>query len=39
MGLADYVIGCVFLKPEEPENVRVRSLLSLVVNKGLGLVS
>jgi hypothetical protein len=31
--------GCVFLKPEDLENVRVSSLLSLVANTGLGLVS
>jgi hypothetical protein len=31
--------GCTFLKPEDLENVRVSSLLSLVANTGLGLVS
>jgi predicted Zn-ribbon and HTH transcriptional regulator len=31
--------GCLFLKPEDLENVRVSSLLSLVANTGLGLVS
>jgi hypothetical protein len=30
---------CMFLKPEDLENVRVSSLLSLVANTGLGLVS
>jgi hypothetical protein len=29
----------MFLKPEDLENVRVSSLLSLVANTGLGLVS
>jgi hypothetical protein len=29
----------MFLKPEDLEKVRVSSLLSLVVNRGLGLVS
>jgi hypothetical protein len=29
----------MFLKPEDLENIRVSSLLSLVVNTGLGLVS
>jgi hypothetical protein len=33
------ILGCMFLKPEDLENVRVSSLLSLVVNTGLGLVS
>ena len=33
------ILGCVFLKPEDLENVRVGSLLSLVANTGLGLVS
>jgi hypothetical protein len=31
--------GCMFLKPEDFENVRVSSLLSLVANTGLGFVS
>jgi hypothetical protein len=31
--------GSMFLKPEDLENVRVSSLLSLVANTGLGLVS
>jgi hypothetical protein len=31
--------GCMFLKPEDLENVRVNSLLSLVANTGLVLVS
>ena len=31
--------GCMFLKPEDFKNVRVGSLLSLVANTGLGLVS
>jgi hypothetical protein len=31
--------GCMFLKPKDHENVRVSSLLSLVANTGLGLVS
>jgi hypothetical protein len=31
--------GCVFLKPEDVENVRVSSLLSLVANTEMGLVS
>ena len=31
--------GCKFLKPEDLESVRVSSLLSLVANTGLGLVS
>jgi hypothetical protein len=31
--------GNMFLKPEDLENVRVSSLLSLVANTGLGLVS
>jgi hypothetical protein len=29
----------MFLKPEDLENMRVSSLLSLVTNTGLGLVS
>jgi hypothetical protein len=29
----------MFLKPEDVENVRVSSLLSLVANTGLGFVS
>jgi hypothetical protein len=29
----------MFLKPEDLENVRVSSLLSLVANTGLGLIS
>jgi hypothetical protein len=29
----------MFIKPEDLENVRVSSLLSLVANTGLGLVS
>jgi hypothetical protein len=29
----------MFLKPEDPENVIVSSLLSLVANTGLGFVS
>jgi hypothetical protein len=33
------ILGCMFLKPENLENVRVSSLLSLVANTGLGLVS
>jgi hypothetical protein len=33
------IFGCIFLKPEDLENVRVISLLSLVANTGLGLVS
>jgi hypothetical protein len=31
--------GCMFINPEDLENVRVSSLLSLVANTGLGLVS
>jgi hypothetical protein len=31
--------GCMFLKPEDLENMRVTTLLSLVVNTWLGLVS
>jgi hypothetical protein len=31
--------GSMFLKPEDLENVRVSSLLSLVANTGLGLAS
>jgi hypothetical protein len=33
------ISGCMFLKPENLDNVRVSSLLSLVANKGLGLIS
>jgi hypothetical protein len=33
------LLGCMFLKLEDLENVRVSSLLSLVTNAGLGLVS
>jgi hypothetical protein len=33
------IFGCMFLKPEDLQNVRVSSLLSLVANTGLGLVS
>jgi predicted Zn-ribbon and HTH transcriptional regulator len=33
------ILGYMFLKPEDLENVRVSSLLSLVANTGLGLVS
>jgi hypothetical protein len=33
------ILGCMFLKPEDLQNVRVSSLLSLVANTGLGLVS
>jgi hypothetical protein len=33
------ILGCMFLKPEDLENMRVSSLLSLVANTGLGLVS
>jgi hypothetical protein len=33
------ILGCMFLKPEDLENMRVSSLLSLVANKGLGFVS
>jgi hypothetical protein len=33
------ILGCMFLKPEDLENVRLSSLLSLVANTGLGLVS
>jgi hypothetical protein len=33
------IFGCMFLKPEDLQNVRVNSLLSLVANTGLGLVS
>jgi predicted Zn-ribbon and HTH transcriptional regulator len=33
------ILGCMFLKPEDLKNVRVSSLLSLVANTGLGLVS
>jgi hypothetical protein len=33
------IFGCMFLKPEDLKKVRVDSLLSLVANTGLGLVS
>jgi hypothetical protein len=33
------ILGFVFLKPEDLENVGAGSLLSLVANTGLGLVS
>jgi hypothetical protein len=33
------ILGCMFLKPEDLQNVRVSSLLSLVANTGLGLIS
>jgi hypothetical protein len=33
------ILGCMFSKPEDLENVRVSSLLSLVANTGLDLVS
>jgi hypothetical protein len=33
------ILGCTFLKPEDLENMRVSSLLSLVATTGLGLVS
>jgi hypothetical protein len=33
------IYGCMFLKPEDLENVRVSSVLSLVANTGLSLVS
>jgi hypothetical protein len=33
------ILGCMFLKPEDLENVKVSSLLSLVANTGLGLIS
>jgi predicted Zn-ribbon and HTH transcriptional regulator len=33
------ILGCMFLKPEDLENVRVSSLLSLVTTTGLGLIS
>jgi hypothetical protein len=33
------ILGCMFLKPEDLENVRVSSLVSLVANTGLGLIS
>jgi predicted Zn-ribbon and HTH transcriptional regulator len=32
------ILGCMFLKPEDLENVRVSSLLSLVANTWLGLL-
>jgi hypothetical protein len=32
------ILGCMFLKPEDLENVRVSSLLSLVANTGIGLI-
>jgi hypothetical protein len=31
--------GCMFLNPEDLENVTLASLLSLMANTGLGLVS
>ena len=33
------ILSYMFLKPEDLENVRVSSLLSLVANTGLGLIS
>jgi predicted Zn-ribbon and HTH transcriptional regulator len=33
------IFGCMFLKPEDLQNMRVSSLLSLVANTGLGLIS
>jgi predicted Zn-ribbon and HTH transcriptional regulator len=33
------ILGCMFIKPEDLENVRVSSLLSLVASTGLGLIS
>jgi hypothetical protein len=33
------IVGCMLLKPEDLKNVRVSSLLSLVANTGLGLIS
>jgi hypothetical protein len=33
------ILGCMFLKPEDLKKVRVSSLLSLVANTGLGLIS
>jgi hypothetical protein len=33
------IFGCMFLKPEDLQNVRVSSLLSLVANTRLGLIS
>jgi hypothetical protein len=33
------ILGCMFLKPEDLKNVRVSSLLSLMANIGLGLIS
>ena len=33
------ILGCMFLKPQYLENVRVSSLIGLVANTGLGLVS
>jgi predicted Zn-ribbon and HTH transcriptional regulator len=33
------ILGYMFLKPEDLKNVRVSSLLSLVANTGLGLIS
>jgi predicted Zn-ribbon and HTH transcriptional regulator len=33
------ILGCMFSKPEDLQNVRVSSLLSLVANTGLGLIS
>jgi hypothetical protein len=35
----DRIWGSMFLNPEDLEHVRVSSLLSLVANTGLGLVS
>jgi hypothetical protein len=32
-------LGCVFLKPEDLENAKVSSLLSLMANKGLDFFS
>jgi hypothetical protein len=34
-----WIWDCMSLKPDDLENVRVSSLLSLVANAGLGLVS
>jgi hypothetical protein len=33
------ILGYIFLKPEDLKKVRVSSLLSLVANTGLGLIS
>jgi hypothetical protein len=33
------ILRCMFLKPEDLENVRVSRILSLVANTGLGLIS